>query len=937
MRTADDLPDMPDLPGVDGAWHRRVDVVDADGASHAWHLLDGAPSVVGEPVGTVLAVHGNPTWSYLWRDTVRQAAAAGWRVVAVDQLDMGFSPRTGTRRRLERRVDDLLRLSDEIGLTGPGADDPHLPLVPLGHDWGGIVSVGWAARVRERGQQIAGVVLTNTAAHQPPAAAVSPVLRLVMAPGLHGALTEGTAAFVRAMLASPRASGSGVRLDPGVRAAYLAPYRTRARRSGVEAFVADVPAGADHPSRPALDAVAAGLSAIGADEGVPSLVVWGARDPVFSQAYLDDLRARLPRGDVHRVERAGHLVVEEADVAGIVTRWLVERVAGRAAADGASAAAALPAGAPAGSHAGAPADAPRPVEPPPPRDHVPMVAALYERAAGDRAHELAVVQLRPDGPPEAITWAHLARRVDEVAAGLLDLGARPGERISLLVTPGVDLAVMLYAALRVGLVAVVADAGLGVRGLERAVRGAAPTWLAAVHPAVGIAWALRWPGRRIAVGPSPGGPLVRRGALALASATELDHVEAAGRAALLAARERGEALLPHHLAGPGPDDDAAVIFTSGSTGPAKGVVYTHARMAAMAATFGATARVGPDRPLVAAFAPFALLGPALGATSAVPATDVTRPATLTAAALADAAGAVGAKAAFASPAALANVVATAGDLSDAQRRALAGLDVLLSAGAPVDPSVLAAAVALTPNATARTPYGMTEALPTTDVSLDELVEAGRGDGVLVGAPVPGARLALAPLDDAGRPTGALTGAAGTTGEILVSAPHTKDRYDQLWDVQRASASEPGWHRTGDVGHLDERGRLWVEGRLAHAVVTDTGVVTPVGVEQRVQALPVVARAALVGVGPAGTQRCVVVLEVRGGSSREDAVPVPPGLAPLGLSAQVRAAAAPVDVAAVLVVGALPTDVRHRSKIDRARVGTWADGVLAGRARAGSRP
>lgn len=954
-----DLADLPLLPGVEAAWHRRVEVDDADGVARTWHLLDGAPSVAGASRGTVVAVHGNPTWSYLWRATIRDAAAAGWRVVAADQLDMGFSERTGTRRRLERRVDDLLRLTDALGITGPDVD-PDVPLVSLGHDWGGIVSAGWATAVRERGQRVSGVVLTNTAVHQPLTDAVSPVLRVVKSVGVREVVTETTAGFVRAMLASPWASGSGARLEPAVRAAYLAPYLTRARRSGVGAFVSDIPDTADHPSRPALDAVATGLSAIGADESVPTLVVWGAHDPVFSQRYLDDLRARLPRGDVHRVERAGHLVVEEADVAGIVTRWLLDRVPASASIPASASASAVimddhPS---AGSGRGqqpmiteqggaevprrAPQAAsrptPQPVDPPRAQDHVPMVAALYERAAGERGDDLAVVQLRDGGrPPEAVTWAQLARRVDETAAGLLDAGARPGQRISLLVTPGVDLTVMLYAALRVGLVAVVADAGLGVRGLERAIRGSAPTWLAAVHPAVGIAWVLGWPGRRIAVGASPGGPLVRRGALALASATELDAIEARGRAALLAARDRGETLLPHHLAGPGPDDDAAVIFTSGSTGPAKGVVYTHARMAAMARTFGATARVGPDRPLVAAFAPFALLGPALGATSAVPSTDVTKPATLTAAALADAAAAVGAKAAFASPAALANVVATAGDLTEAQRSALAGLDVLLSAGAPVDPAVLAAAGALTPNATARTPYGMTEALPTTDVSLAELLEAGAGDGVLVGAPVPGARLALAPLDDAGRPVGALTDAPGVTGEVLVSAAHTKDRYDQLWDVQRASAVDAGWHRTGDVGHLDARGRLWVEGRLAHVVVTDTGVVTPVGAEQRVQTLPAVSRAALVGVGPVGTQRCVVVLEVRGGSSREDAKPVAAGPAPLGLSTQVRAAASPVDVAAVLVVDVLPTDVRHRSKIDRARVGAWAEEVLAGRAKAGSAP
>ncbi len=922
-----DLPDLPDLPGVDPAWHRWVDVLDADGASRRWHLLDGAPSVDGEPVGTVLAVHGNPSWSYLWRSVIARAAAAGWRVVAVDQLDMGLSERTGTRRRLDRRIDDLLRVTDALGLTGPGAGDA--PLVSLGHDWGGIVSAGWAGRVRDRGEEVAGVVLTNTSVHQPGTTSPSAALQAVRAPGVRHLVTQSTAGFVRAMLASPRASGSGVRLSPAVRRAYLAPYRRASDRVGVGAFVSDIPASAHHPSRPALDEVAGALSALGSPRSgdpVPSLVVWGARDPIFSQRYLDDLRARLPHGDVHRVEDAGHLVVEEADVAGIVTRWLTARVGAR----------------PISSPSPVTTEQERETSPQPstdPRPYRPMVAGLYERAAGPGRDELAVVQLRPGAPPETITWAALARRVDETAAGLLAHGAQPGERISLLVPPGVELTVLLYASLRVGLVGVVADAGLGVTGLTRAIRGAAPSHLAAVHPAVGIAWALRWPGRRIAVGPSPGGALLRRTALGLSSATELTDIEALGREVLTAARDSGraESVLGHHDAGPPPGDDAVVIFTSGSTGPAKGVVYTHERMAAMRDTFGAVARVDEGRPLVAAFAPFALLGPALGATSAVPETNVTKPATLTAAALADAVAAVDAKGVFASPAALTNVVATAEDLENRQRGALAGVEVLLSAGAPVDPSVLAAAGALMPGATARTPYGMTEALPTTDVSLDELFAAGTGEGVLVGAPVPGATVAVAPLDHDGRPSGALTTREGVTGEVAVSAPHVKDRYDQLWDVQRASAVNPGWHRTGDVGHLDRSGRLWVEGRLAHVVPTAGGVVTPVGVEQRVQRLPAVTRAALVGVGPRGAQVCVAVVEVRGGDGRDDRRPVGPGPAPLGLATQVRAAAEPVEVAAVLVTTALPTDIRHRSKIDRARVAAWAEGVLAGRTSARSTP
>jgi acyl-coenzyme A synthetase/AMP-(fatty) acid ligase len=155
----------------------------------------------------------------------------------------------------------------------------------------------------------------------------------------------------------------------------------------------------------------------------------------------------------------------------------------------------------------------------------------------------------------------------------------------------------------------------------------------------------------------------------------------------------------------------------------------------------------------------------------------------------------------------------------------------------------------------------------------------------------------------------------------VRAAHVKDRYDRLWATERASARTTGWHRTGDVGHLDDLGRLWVEGRLVHVVTGPEGPVTPVGVEQRVEALAGVTAAACVGVGPAGTQQVVVVVV----PSSEG---TPAGLAPADLAGAVRAAAA-VPVAAVLVTPSLPVDIRHASKVDRAAVARWADRVLAG--------
>ena len=171
-----------------------------------------------------------------------------------------------------------------------------------------------------------------------------------------------------------------------------------------------------------------------------------------------------------------------------------------------------------------------------------------------------------------------------------------------------------------------------------------------------------------------------------------------------------------------------MLFTSGATGPAKGVVYRH-RQAARPARAGraATYALTPDDRLVAAFAPFALLGPALGIGSAVPDIDVTAPGTLTAAKLADAAAAVGATVVFASPAALRNVVATAAGLTAEQRTALGRVRLLMSAGAPVPLSAARGAAGGAARRRARTrPYGMTEALPVTDVSLAEIEAAGAG-------------------------------------------------------------------------------------------------------------------------------------------------------------------------------------------------------------------
>ena len=175
--------------------------------------------------------------------------------------------------------------------------------------------------------------------------------------------------------------------------------------------------------------------------------------------------------------------------------------------------------------------------------------------------------------------------------------------------------------------------------------------------------------------------------------------------------------------------------------------------------------------------------------------------------------------------------------SEEQRRVLGGVRRAMSAGAPVPLPLLRRVAGVLPNAELHTPYGMTEALPVTDISLAQIEAAGVGNGVCVGQPLPGVRFRLSPLDALGRADGELTDEPEVTGEICVAGPHVKDHYDRLWVTQQASARNPGWHRTGDVGHLDSAGRLWVEGRLVHPITAAGGPVTPVGLSSEPRRCP----------------------------------------------------------------------------------------------------
>jgi len=577
---------------------------------------------------------------------------------------------------------------------------------------------------------------------------------------------------------------------------------------------------------------------------IPVRLVWGSRDPVFNDDFAHDLMNRLQNAALHRIADSGHLTVLEGSIAPFVEAAINE------------------------AHEQKQLQHSQQVE----NDGLTLWSQIDHWVNSD---DIAITDAAAN---VSITRPDFAARVATYAEALHHRGVRQGERIAVLVPPSVDLIAVVYACWRIGAIAVIADRGLGLHGLKSAIRASRVSHVIGPVKAVAAARLLRW---------APRASVIRLSTLASSPVvSKLEFVSASE---------------------PNADDLAAVLFTSGATGPAKGVRYTHRQLYAQRDALQKTYNITSADTFVAAFAPFALYGPALGIATGLADMDVTSPGTLTAAALDDACRRVGATMVFASPAALANVVKTA--TTDLPH--LRSVRLVMSAGAPVPIKTLQEVSLLCPSAELHTPYGMTEALPVADVSLSDLIRIGVGLGVCVGKPVAGCEVRI----------------DHDTSELLVSAPWMSAGYDSLWLTQhnaRPSLTVDGhsvnWHRTGDVAHIDGEGNVWIEGRMVHVIHSAGGPIAPVPLEIAVEALPNVVRAAAVGVGPTDVQQIVIVVETTKSSE---------GPADVELTHAVRTALGPQTVASVWITKRLPVDIRHNSKIDRTAVSQKMSEILAG--------
>lgn len=257
----------------------------------------------------VVMVHGNPTWSFYYRNLIKELRD-DHRVIVPDHIGCGKSdkPTDGAYRfTLEQRVRDLESLLDSLGI--------HEDITLIVHDWGGMIGFAYATRHPER---ISRIVVLNTAAFGLPNSKRFPwQLWLVRNTPLGPFLVRGLNLFVRGTVRY----GAIQPLSPEIRAQYLAPYDSWEHRLAVLRFVEDIPLAPGDPSYDTVQQVEARLSLL---SDIPMLICWGDLDFIFDAHFLAEWQKRFPKATLHRFANAGHLVLEDAgeEIRGLVHSFL---------------------------------------------------------------------------------------------------------------------------------------------------------------------------------------------------------------------------------------------------------------------------------------------------------------------------------------------------------------------------------------------------------------------------------------------------------------------------------------------------------------------------------------------------------------------------------------------------------------------------------------
>ncbi|MCG8378698.1 MAG: AMP-binding protein, partial [Proteobacteria bacterium] len=457
----------------------------------------------------------------------------------------------------------------------------------------------------------------------------------------------------------------------------------------------------------------------------------------------------------------------------------------------------------------------------------------------------------------AYTYKQLDELSDQVANGLEAYGISKGTRTVLMVKPGLDFFVLVFALFKLEAILVAVDPGMGIKNLGKCLAEAEPEAFIGIGSAHIARAVLSWASSTIK-------KVVLAGNNFLLSRfiTDLNKIKSLGKQATRKNKQTRA------------EDVAAILFTSGSTGIPKGAVYTHANFTAQVEALKKLYSIQPGEIDLATFPLFALFAPALGMTSIIPEMDFTKPGSVNPTRIIDAVNQYKCTTMFGSPALLNRV----GKWAENKTVTLPTLKRVLSAGAPVAPIVLQRyKKLLNNNVQIFTPYGATESLPVSSIGSDEVLKetakaTAEGKGVCVGHLVDGLELKIINVTD--KPIADWNDEyelpIGKIGEICVKGPQVTRSYfnnNKATGLAKIRTDKGFYHRMGDIGYLDWQDRLWFCGRKSQRVVTRTGTLFTICCEGIFNAHPFVFRTALVGVSFDSETIPVLCVEVEAENKR----------------------------------------------------------------------
>lgn len=251
----------------------------------------------------IVMLHGNPTWSFYYRNLVRLLRDR-YRVIVPDHMGCGLSDKPQHYPyTLKTHIDNL-----EILLAKRNIEKFSLVV----HDWGGAIGLGLAVRYPHRLQSL---VLLNTAAFRSPRIPLR--IRICRVPMLGDLIVRGFNGFARGALYMAVVK----RMTPAIAQGYLEPYDSWKHRIALLRFVQDIPLHPQDASWSDLAIIEEGLQQF---QDRPILILWGGKDFCFNDHFYAEWLQRFPGAERFYFPAAGHYVLEDAfePIAPLITSFL---------------------------------------------------------------------------------------------------------------------------------------------------------------------------------------------------------------------------------------------------------------------------------------------------------------------------------------------------------------------------------------------------------------------------------------------------------------------------------------------------------------------------------------------------------------------------------------------------------------------------------------